>query len=181
MPNIHPLFVHFPIALIIMVFVFDLISVITRKKAMLTAAHILTAFAVAGAALSVITGLIAEESVWHPEAAHELLELHETVGIIILSLAVVLLIFRLALRDKLLGSLGWIAVLIGLAASALAGYTGYLGGEIVYKYGAGVQQAESATATADSLRAVIMGQNLEEAIEEEEEEEEEHHHDHDED
>lgn len=173
MPNLHPLVVHFPIALIIMVFVFDLISVLTKNKSILTASHILTVFAVAGAAVSVITGLIAEESIWHPQAAHELLETHETVGIIILSLASVLLIFRLALREKLLGRLGWIAVLIGLVGFGLVGYTGYLGGEIVYRYGAGVQQAESATATADSLRAVIMGRNPQEAIQNQEEE---HHH-----
>lgn len=173
MPNFHPLMVHFPIALIIMVFVFDLIVVLTKNKSILTAAHILTAFAAAGAAVSVITGLIAADSIWHPQAAHELLETHETVGIIILTLASVLLIFRLALREKLLSGLGWIAVFIGLVGFGLVGYTGYLGGEIVYHYGAGVQQAESATVTADSLRAVIMGQNPEEVIQQEEEE---HHH-----
>ncbi len=151
MPNLHPLIVHFPIALIIVIFILDFFGVLFKRKSFLSAANILTIFAAIGAVMAVISGMIAEESVWHTEEAHELLELHEMIGFIILGLTLILLIFRPALKKKLFGSLGWVAVLLSFVAAVLVGYTGFLGGEIVYKHGAGVQQAEIATAKADSL------------------------------
>ena len=151
MTNIHPLIVHFPIALIIVIFILDFLGVLFKKKSFLSTANILTIFAALGALMAVVTGMIAEESVWHPGEAHEMLELHEAIGFIILGLMLVLLIFRPAVKKKLLGKLGWVAVFLSFAASLLVGYTGYLGGEIVYKYGTGVQQAEIETARADSL------------------------------
>lgn len=151
MTNIHPLIVHFPIALIIVIFILDFLGVLFKRKSFISTANILTIFAAIGAVMAVISGLIAEESIWHPEEAHELLELHEIMGFTVLGLMLILLIFRPAVKKKLFGSLGWVAVFLSFAASVLVGYTGYLGGEMVYKYGAGVQQAEIATARADSL------------------------------
>ena len=151
MTNIHPLIVHFPIALIIVIFILDFLGVLFKRKSFLSTANILTIFAATGAVMAVISGMVAEESVWHAGEAHELLELHEIIGFIVLGLTLILLIFRPAVKKKLFGSLGWVAVLLSFVASMLVGYTGYLGGEMVYKYGAGVQQAEIATAKADSL------------------------------
>jgi len=156
MSNIHPIIVHFPIALIIVVFILDLMGVLSRKKSLISAANIITIFAAVGAVFAVVSGLIAEKSVWHPEQAHELLELHETIGFVVVGLTLILLIFRPAIKKKKSGSPGWVAVFLSLAAAVLVGYAGYLGGEIVYKHGTGVQQAEIATARADSLEQLLQ-------------------------
>jgi uncharacterized membrane protein len=179
MSNIHPLIVHFPIALLIVVFALDFLGAISRKQTLITAANILSIFAALGAVAAVATGLIAEESVWHTDQAHELIEQHETVGFIVLGAALISLIFRPAVRKKKSkSSLLWVAVIISLAAAVLVGYEGYLGGEIVFRHGAGVEKARLETARADSLAAVIKMQKAEEsAIEFEEEETEDHHHD----
>lgn len=156
MPNIHPLIVHFPIALIMVIFILDFLGVLFKRKSFLSTANILTIFAAAGAVMAVVSGLIAEDSIWHTDAAHELLELHETIGFTVLGLTLILLVLRPAVKKKkLFGSLGWLAVLLSFVASVLVGYTGYLGGEMVYKYGAGVQQAQTETARADSLAAEL--------------------------
>jgi uncharacterized membrane protein len=99
-----------------------------------------------------------------------LIELHETIGFAVLGAALISLIFRPAIKKKKSkGSLLWIAVIISLAAAALVGYEGYLGGEIVYRHGAGVLKAQEETARADSLAALLAEQNEEEleAVEEE--------------
>jgi len=175
MPNIHPLIVHFPIALIIVIFILDFLGALVRNKSLFSAANILTIFAAAAAVVAVISGLMAEESVWHPDQAHELLELHETIGLAVLGLTLILLIFRPVVKKKKSRSLGWIAVLISLAAAILVGYEGYLGGEIVYKHGAGVRQAEIATARADSLSALLEENAVEKPMIDEEKQ---HDHDH---
>lgn len=157
MTNIHPLIVHFPIALIIVVFILDLLGAMSKRKSLVSAANILSIFAALGAVAAVITGLIAEESVWQTNEAHGLIELHETIGFAVLGAALVSLIFRPAIKKKKSkGSLLWIAVIISLAAAILVGYEGYLGGEIVYRHGAGVEKARIETARADSLEQLLQ-------------------------
>ena len=155
MPNIHPLLVHFPIALIFMVAIFDLIGALSKNRSFVFAANALTVFAAVGAIAAVVSGILAEGSIWHPGAAHDLLETHETVGFVFLGIIVVLAIFRFVIGDRIYGSMGWIAVLIGVIGVTVVSYGGYLGGEMVYTHGAGVKQAEVSTARADSLEKQI--------------------------
>lgn len=179
MSNIHPLIVHFPIALIIVVFALDFLGALSRRQSLISAANILSIFAALAAVAAVITGLVAEESVWHTEDAHELIELHETIGFAVLGAALVSLIFRPAIKKKKSkSSLLWVAVIISLAAAVLVGYEGYLGGEIVFRHGAGVLKAQEETARADSLSALLAEQKGEEPEAIEEEGHEGHHHEH---
>ena len=167
MPNVHPVLVHFPIALIFIAVLCDLIGIIFRKNPFIFTANILTAFAALGAAAAVISGSLAENSVWHPGAAHELLETHEIVGYVFLGIMVVFAIFRFAVGEKIYGRAGWIAVLIGVVTAAIVSYGGYLGGEIVYTHGTGVREAQAATARADSLANELnslRGEELEEIL-----------------
>lgn len=178
MSNIHPLIVHFPIALIIVVFALDFLGAVGRRQSLISAANILSIFAALAAVAAVATGLIAEESVWHTEDAHELIELHETIGFAVLGAALISLIFRPAIRKKKSkSSLLWVAVLISLVAALLVGYEGYLGGEIVFRHGTGVEKARIETARADSL-SILLNQAREEEPGVGEEELEHHEHDH---
>ena len=162
MSNIHPLIVHFPIALIIVVFILDFLGAAGRRQSLISAANILSIFAALAAVAAVVTGLIAEESVWHTDEAQELIELHETIGFAVLGAALISLLYRPALKKKKKkGSLLWVAVIISLVAAILVGYEGYLGGEIVYRHGAGVLKAQEETARADSLAALLAAQNQE--------------------
>jgi len=167
MPNIHPLIVHFPIALIIVIMIMDFLGVLSRRQSFISTANILTIFAAVGAAVAVVSGLIAEESVWRPGEANDLIELHETVGLAVLGMTLISLIFRLTVKKNKSGWPGWMAVILSLIASALVGYGGYIGGEMVYKYGTGVRQAEIATAKADSLSALHLNTETENIFKEE--------------
>lgn len=155
MPNIHPMVVHFPIALIIAAFVIDVIGLIIKSDKLIYAGTIITLGALVGAVGSVLTGLIAEDSVWHPGAAHELLETHELLGFISLGIIAAVAIVRWTLRDRLAGLVGWLIIVVTAVAVGFVAYTGYLGGEMVYTYGAGVKAAENLTAQNASLQGQL--------------------------
>ena len=143
MPNIHPMFVHFPIALIFVTVAIDFIGLILKKERFLFAGTVTSLFALAGAVGAVVTGLVAEDSTWHPAAVHDMLETHELMGFIVLGLIALLAIFRLAMHDKLTDKMGWIAFGIGIITIGFTTYGGYLGGEMVYTHGAGVIATEN--------------------------------------
>lgn len=175
MPNIHPMLVHFPIGLIIAAFVIDIIGLIGKSEKLLYAGTIITIAALVGAVGSVVSGFIAEDSVWHPGAAHELLELHELMAFITLGVIAVVAIVRWALRDRLFGLTRWLIVVLMAVAVGFVGYTGYLGGEMVYTYGTGVKAAEELTAKNASLQGQL---NKLRSTEEPESGESEHEHQH---
>ena len=145
MPNIHPLLVHFPIALIFVIVVCDLIGMILRKESFVFTGTIVTVFAALGAGAAVLSGLIAEESVEESEQVESLIETHESLGFVYLGLILFLLIYRLALRKRLSGMTGWIAVIISVAAAVVVSIGGYIGGEMVYRYGTGVAAVQGAS------------------------------------
>jgi len=155
MPNLHPVIVHFPIALIIVAAACDLIGILSSRRSFIQAANIISVFAGIGAIFAVLTGWLAEESVWHPEAAHEILETHELLGFVFLGVILVMVIFRLAVRERIYDRFRWIGFFMALIGSAIVGYGGYLGGEMVFAHGAGVREAEVMTAKADSLQGEL--------------------------
>ena len=151
MSNFHPMIVHFPIALIFVAFAIDLLGKILKREKLLYAGTVVTLFAAAGALAAVISGLVAEDTGWHPASVGEMLETHELMGFITLGLVAVMTIVRLALHDKLKGTIGWLPVIIGGLAIVFVSYGGYLGGEMVYTHGAGVKASENcAKAKIDS-------------------------------
>ena len=147
MPNVHPLLVHFPIALIFVIVVCDLIGMILHKESFIFTGTIVTVFAVLGAGAAVLSGLIAEESVEESEQVESLIQTHELLGFVYLGLILFLLIYRLALRKRLSGMTGWIAVIISVAAAVVVSIGGYIGGEMVYRYGTGVAAVQGAGVT----------------------------------
>jgi uncharacterized membrane protein len=138
MPNVHPLLVHFPIALIFAAIACDLIGLITRKEEFVFAGTVVTVFAAVGAGATVLSGIFAEESVEHTPEIANLIEKDETLGFIFLAVVVFLVIYRLSLRRNLYGKAGWISLVISVAAAAIVSIGGYYGGKMVYTYGAGV-------------------------------------------
>jgi uncharacterized membrane protein len=149
-----------------------------KKENFIRAANILTVFALMGAILAVASGLFAEETVWHPESAHELLETHETVGFVFTGILIVLAVFRFAVGERLFGNAGWIAFVVSLAAALVVAYGSYLGGEMVFRYGTGVKEAQVASARADSLESELdsLRGRAPESLEENEHEGHQHNH-----
>lgn len=139
--NIHPLFVHFPIAFFTAFFVVDFFGAIGRKLQWRYVASWLLYLGTIAAIFTVIAGLFAADSVEHGEDVHELMERHEHIGISVLSLSLFLSAWRLkqwglhsvTANMVFLGSSGFLCLLLALGAD--------LGGLMVYQYGVSVKPA----------------------------------------
>jgi len=135
--NIHPMFVHFPIALWLGALVFEALAVaLGSDEWHRTAARILYLGTLAGA-VTIFTGIAAEKSV-PPGPAMVVVGIHETLMMITTSVAVGLSLFALAFRRNftatfrkyLLAGLIVMAILMTMGADR--------GAQLVYEYGTAV-------------------------------------------
>ena len=140
MQNFHPLFVHFPIALLLAAWLLTVLGMLLRRDGLHSIATWNLALGVLGAAAAVITGLRAEGHVLpHNFEIHEIMELHERCGIVVISAAALLLLWRAVRRrawptqrQEQIGQAALLTFVIGVLS-----YGAYLGGRMVYEYGVG--------------------------------------------
>ncbi len=79
--ELHPIIVHFPIALLITSVIMDVIALITRRRHLLYGATWVLAFGVAGALAAGLTGSLSEHSAHIANAAaSQILAMHQTLG-----------------------------------------------------------------------------------------------------
>lgn len=142
-PNLHPLTVHFPIALLGAALVLDLVAVLARREKMAACSGVVLIMAALGAVAAVASGLAAEDTVkaMAPSAElHDVLERHETLALVTCGMAVALAVWRLVGRLRHpAGPLRWLYLGLLAAACILVAATGHLGGEMVYGHGVGVK------------------------------------------
>lgn len=133
--HFHPMFVHFPIALIVIGFFADLCALYFKKEVCLSkCGFYLLITGTLSALLAVFTGVFftAEMS----GAAGNVQETHEFFAIITLCILVVTSVLQIILKstDKENAKLKWVAfALYGLAAIFVS-ITGFFGGNLVYNY-----------------------------------------------
>ena len=139
MHPIHPIVVHFPIALLCASVAFDTLASRWPTGGLRETSLYTLLAGVMAAGLAVVTGGMEEDLAKRAGAPESVLELHESLGTVTLVVFVVLLGLRLAMQ------LGWLkeirALSLGLGAIGVVilALTGYWGGDLVYTYGIGVQ------------------------------------------
>lgn len=138
-PTLHPLVVHFPIMLILLAAIVQLVSLFVFRREMSWAVIFLTAFGALGAYLS--------SGVFHPhtsglsENAQRLLEEHELYADWTLWLAVAGLAFKIV-SNFLLELRWWSEVIVSvtlIVAAVAVSIAGHHGAELVHKEGVGPQ------------------------------------------
>lgn len=138
---IHPKVVDFTIALFSMAVLLDIIGKIAKNEKFYWAAWINLAFAGVAAVLSVVSGLLAANNVPHSDAAHQIMETHETLGFIVLGAILALLAWRIFLKGKFPVKAAWLYLLIGVAGFGVMATGAYYGGEMVFTHGVAVKAA----------------------------------------
>ncbi len=148
MPNIHPLIVHFPIALFSAGFLVGMVGYIFRKDILKNAGLVMVILGAAGAVAAALSGEEAEEAVGKFLSAEgeQALESHETFGgvtVYILPAAALLNLLGavfLKNRRRAAGALLAAYVAAGILGVIMVNVTAYKGGRLVYEYGAGVSR-----------------------------------------
>ncbi len=146
--NYHPLFVHFPIALLTTFFFLDLVGSLLNNDNMRNGASWALYLGTIGALITVAMGYQAAETVAHGTAVHPIMEQHKTYGLTLTTLAVILSLWRLLANHFIKGFANILHLLLAAIVCGFVVLGADLGGLMVYKYGVSV---ESVTPAADSF------------------------------
>jgi uncharacterized membrane protein len=138
MPNIHPLLVHFPIALLLIFFFIDVLGSLFSSDNMRRVAGYFLYIGTISAVLTVIAGLQAATTVPHGMVIHAIIERHEMFGFTVTILAFLLSIWRLLVRGFLSGFANFIYLFMAGLTCLMLTLGADLGGMMVYKHGVGV-------------------------------------------
>ena len=141
---LHPIFTHFPIALLSFGAIFFVIDLFAKKDHLMIIGIFCLIGGLAGAALALVTGNIEHDNLLMTHEIHEKVENHELLAYITSWAFGILLIWILVRRKKILKVekiLFNVLYILGLGALMI---TAHIGGELVYVEGAGVRPMEPA-------------------------------------
>lgn len=137
-PRWHALLNDLPAALLAVAVLFDLASAVFKRESLRWAGIWSLWAGVIGGWAAVIAGELAEESLQHGEAMHRIMERHEQMALLTMSLFTIVLVWKMARRfvlpaqEQALTRALSVVGLIGLA------WTGILGGKLVFEHAAGL-------------------------------------------
>lgn len=139
--HIHPMLVHFPIALLLVGFLSETIGLVTKKEFFSTAGFYLLLLGAMGVVAAYLSGENAGSGITEVGGLKLALETHQGAAEITLWLAIIAAVVRIAvvLIKKYSGMYKSVAYVIFLCAVLSVARTGFYGGELVYKHAAGVQ------------------------------------------
>ncbi len=138
--HLHAMIVHFPIALLLVGFLSELIGIVFKKSFFTQVSFYLLLLAAGGAITAYLTGDAAGDGM-EGGSLKKAMDLHEQAAMITMWLTIAAASARTAyelLKNKML----WLkiaAFVLFAAATAGVGRTGYLGGQLVFKHAAGVE------------------------------------------
>ena len=144
MESLHPMVIHFPIALLMAAFLVETLALVIRQPAWHRLALWNLVLGTLGTAVAVVTGRQAMAVAKHSYQIHQVMELHERLGYVVLGLTTLITVWRLFLRDRFnrRGRLiPW--AILGMVCGIIA-FSAHLGGRMVYEFGVGGSYGRSA-------------------------------------
>src|SRR5690606_9635265 len=164
-PNVHPLVIHFPIALLVSAVLVDLASLFTRRwPGVQFAAIVLYAAGAAGALVAFLTGRAAADAIDLPTRAVATLDEHANLAEATLWFFGIYALIRLATlwskpaRSRLVFHVP--LFLVGFGGLYLLYQTAEHGGELVYAHGIGVQLPPSVAGGASSEGETVVAEQI---------------------
>lgn len=135
--ELHPALVHFPIALMPVSLIADLLGRLTGNERLLDLGRTTMPLTAASNALAGAAGLIAQETVQGSDEASSMLVTHRTLNTAALLITSLMAIRRVSQKRPGIAYLG-----LGFGTLAMVTYGAYLGSKMVYARGMGVEKAD---------------------------------------
>lgn len=148
MESLHPMVVHFPIALLFSAVGLDLLALLLKRSGFHRIALWNLGLGVLGAAAAAWTGWQAAEIAKHTLEIHRIIELHRKLGLATLILGTLVLVWRLWRRDQFGPRSRIVMTGLLLVLAGVLSYGAHLGGRLVYEFGVGGQFGHRAEETA---------------------------------
>ena len=137
-PRWHAALNDFPVALLIAAVLFDWGAALWKRES-LKWAGIWTLWAgVLGGWVAVAAGELAEDAIDHGDAIHELMETHEKLAIITMSLFTAILAWKMYRRFALPATEELITRVLGGVGVAGIVWVGFIGGKMMFEHAAGI-------------------------------------------
>jgi len=130
--RLHPALVHFPIGVITLVLILELVTVVLGRRELEPAGLWVLAFGVLSLIPAAVSGLLRADSMTVSAGIYYPVELHRNLAFLVLFLCLVALAIRFKARNNFAGALRWIYLAIMAVAAGLIGFVGHLGGKMVY-------------------------------------------------
>jgi uncharacterized membrane protein len=135
--ELHPTLVHLPLAFLPLAVGSEILGALTGRPAFRTFGRRAITVAAVGAAASAITGLIAGEEVNVEGESRDMLMTHRNLNVTATMVAIAMALWRRRVEKA---DLAYLAT--GLAGIGVVSYTAYIGGQLVYEHGVGVDPAK---------------------------------------
>lgn len=148
--NIHPLFVHFPIALVLVTLLFEAMWWISNKDQFRLFATWLLHLSALAAAAAAVTGLLASNGLGHDAPNHEFVHQHRDIMYWMTGLLLVTSVAVASLRKFRQGAGRRVLIFPLLVISGLLVYGADKGGRLVFDLGMGVRAKTAPAAEHDS-------------------------------
>jgi len=133
--HLHPMLVHFPIALIMVGFLFDLVSLLIKKEACLSFAGFwLLIIGTLATIVTFFSGVFFTPDM--AGTAGMVKNIHATFAVITMLLLIINSFLRIYLKrsNRENSPMKWLSFAIYALAALMVGITGFYGGNLVYNY-----------------------------------------------
>jgi uncharacterized membrane protein len=156
-PRWHAVLNDLPAALLIAAVIFDLAAAASKRESLSWAAVWTLWLGVIGGWVAVIAGELAEDAIDHGEAIHQIMEKHQNMALITMSLFTIVLIWKMVRRFQMPSQELAITRFLSVIGVVTLAWTGVLGGRLMFEHAAGIHtttlQAEIENRTAGHVHA----------------------------
>lgn len=151
---IHPMLIAFPLGLLATAVIFDILYLVTDASGFVVAAAFAIAAGVIGGLVAAVFGLLDWTAIPAGTRAKRIGAVHGlgNVAVVVLFAVSWLLRFRATEWEP-----SALAMVFSFAGAALAGFTGWLGGELVYRLKVGVDDDAGLDAPSSMSRERVSG------------------------
>jgi len=138
--HLHAMLIHFPIALLMAGFLSEAMALFSKKEFFKNAAFYLLLLGALGAIAAYFSGNYAGEGIEEGPLKGPI-EAHEEAATVTLWLAIIAAMFRVVIFYLKYSRswIKWVSIILFAVVIGSVVRTGYLGGQLVYSHGAGVQ------------------------------------------